>query len=129
LAAVRTPSLLHRATGLAFTQPKFCYGIAGQFSLLCYLESFLVDVLKHSVFQAQVRKHLLQPVVRLLSLLHPFHFTDAHPTLLGFPLVKCGFANSILAAQNFHRYANVRFVQDVYDLAFRKLRLLPGKLS
>ena len=56
------------------------------------------------MFQAQVRIHLLQAAVLLFQLFHPLHFADAHPAVLGFPLVKRSFAEPVLAAQIFHRY-------------------------
>jgi hypothetical protein len=35
----------------------------------------------------------------------------------------------VLTAQIFHRYPSFRFLQDIHDLALRKLRLLHGNLS
>lgn len=70
------------------------------------------------MFQTQVRIHLLQAAVLLFQFLHPFHFTDTHPTILRFPLVKAGFAEPMLAAQIFQRYSGFRFLEDIHDLAF-----------
>ena len=63
------------------------------------------------MFQAQVRIHLLQAAVLLFQLFHPLHFADAHPTVLGFPLVKRSFAEPVLAAQIFYRYSGFGFLQ------------------
>src|ERR1044071_1965971 len=40
LGAIGTPTHLHRATSLSFTQPKFFDRIAGQLTSFPYLESF-----------------------------------------------------------------------------------------
>ena len=81
-------------------------------------EFFFDNILQHFVFQAQIRIHLLQATVLLFQLLHAFYFTDAHPAILRFPLVKRGFAEPMLAAQIFYHYSSFRFLQNVHDLAF-----------
>src|SRR6185503_13166852 len=73
--------------------------------------------------------HLLQAAVLFFKFLHPLHFTNTHPTIFGFPFVEGGFAEPVLAAQIFHRHSGFGFLQDIHDLALRKLRLLHGTLS
>jgi len=88
-------------------------------------EFFFDDILQYFMFQTQVCIHLFQAPVLLFQLHHPFHFTNTHPAILG-------FAEPVLAAQLLHCYSGFGFLQNVYDLAFRKPRLLmasaPGSL-
>ncbi len=81
------------------------------------------------MFQTQVRIHLFQAAILFFQFLHPPHFTNAHPTIFGFPFVEGSFAEPILAAEIFHRHSRFGFLQDIHNLALRKLRLLYGNLS
>src|SRR6266496_4662066 len=68
------------------------------------------------MFQTQVRIHLFQAAILFFQFLHPPHFTNAHPTIFGFPFVEGSFAEPILAAEIFHRHSRFGFLQDIHNL-------------
>src|SRR5512146_131458 len=78
------------------------------------------------MFQAQVRIHLLQATVLFFQLLQTSQFTYRHAAVFRFPFVKGGFAEPMLADQFFQGHTGFCFLEDIHNLAFRKLRLLHG---
>ena len=81
------------------------------------------------MLQTQISVHLFQAAVFLFQFFHPLQLADTHPRAFGFPLIKRGLAEPMLAAQLLHRHSGFGFLQNLHDLAFRVFRFLHGKCS
>jgi len=85
---------------------------------LLALKFFFDNILKHFMFQTQIRIHLFQAPVFFFQFFQPLQFTDSHAAIFRFPLVEGGFAEPILPDQIFQRYSGFGLLQDIDDLAF-----------